>query len=102
MKKYALIVDDPILRDDLTLFFEKESLRKGDVVIIKRSQVKTRKNDRRAANKLFLKRGKSEKIRDRNVDNYEIRVDVVDEIGYRALEDDSGLSFYEGFSASIV
>lgn len=94
MKKYALRVAD------LILYFEKESLRKEDVVIIKRSQVKTWKKDRRAINKLFLKRGKSEKIRDRDVNNYEIKLKVGDEIGSRALEDESGS--YEGFSAYIA
>ena len=94
MKKYALRVAD------LILYFEKESLRKEDVVIIKRSQVKTWKKDRRVINKLFLKRGKSEKIRDRDVNNYEIKLKVGDEIGYRALEDESGS--YEGFSAYIA
>jgi len=94
MKKYALSVEE------LTLYFEKESLRKGDVVIIKRSQVKTWKNNRRAINKLFFKKGKSEKRRDRNVDNYEIKLKVGNEIGYRAPESVSDT--YQAFSASII
>jgi len=95
MKKYALRV-----YNELTLYFEKESLRKGDEIILKRSQVKNWRKDTKAINKLFLKKGKSEKIRDRNVDNYEMKFMVGEGIGFRALESDLGS--YQGFSASVL
>jgi len=101
MKKYALRVDDPILgANDVTLYFEKESLRKGDEIVLKRSEVKNWRKDTKAINNLFLKKGKSEKIRDRDVGNYEIKLKIGYEIGLRALESDLGS--YQGFSAYIV
>ena len=101
MKKYALRVDNPILRADadLTLYFERENLHVGDEIVLKRSQVKSWEKDIKVINKLFLQ-GKSEKIGDRNVDNYEIKLKVGENIGYRAMKGD--LDRYEGFSASII
>jgi len=86
--------------EELTLYIEKESLRKGDEIILKRSEVKTWRKDAKAINKLFLRKGKSEKIRDRDVDNYEMKFMIGNEIGYRALESD--LDSYQGFSASVL
>ena len=94
MKKYALRVDD------LTLYFEKESLHKEDEILLKRSEVKNWRKDKKRIDNLFKKRGKSEKIRDRDVDNYEIKFKVGDEIGYRALEGVSDA--YQAFGASII
>ena len=98
--RYALRVNDPALKFELTLYFEKESLRTGDEIILKRNQVKSWRKDEKSVNKLFLIRGKSEKIRDRNIDNYEIKFKVGDGIGLRALE--SVMESYEAFSASII
>ena len=101
MEKYALRVkvNDPLLRVEVTLYFEKESLHVGDEILLKRSQVKSWRKDIKAINKLFLKRGKSE-IRDRNVDNYEMKFMIGNEMGYRALEGESGS--YQAFSASVL
>jgi len=93
MKKYALRIDE------LTLYFEKESLRKGDEIILKRSEVRSWRKDIKAINKLFLKKGKSEKIRNR-VDNYEVNFRIGNEMGYKALEGVPGS--YQGFSASVL
>ena len=94
MKKYALRVDN------LILYFEKESLHKEDEILLKRSEVKNWRKDKKRIDNLFKKRGKSEKIRDRDVDNYEIKFKVGDEIGYRALEGVSDA--YQAFGASII
>ncbi|MDP2864280.1 MAG: hypothetical protein Q8N73_01305 [bacterium] len=95
MKKYALRVDDPIL------YFKKESaLRTGDEIVLKRSQVKSWGKDTEAIDNLFLKKGKSEKIRDGDVGNYEIKFKIRNEISLRAIE--SVLGSYQGFSADIV
>jgi len=94
MEKYALSVEE------LTLYFEKESLHKGDEIVLKRSEVKSWRKDIKAINKLFSKKGKSEKIRDRDIGNYEIKFMIGNEMGYRALEGESGS--YQGFSASVL
>ena len=101
MKKYALRVDDPILRVELTLYFEKEdTLHIGDEIILKRSEVKSWPKQIKAINKLFLKKGKSEKIRDRDVGNYEIKFKIGEGVGLRALV--SVLEPYQAFNVSIV
>jgi len=101
MKKYALRVDDPIFgASDLTLYFERENLHVGDEIVLKRSQVKSWKKDTKAINKLFLTKGKSEKIRDRDVGNYEIKLKVGENIGYRAME--SVLDPYQAFSVYVI
>ncbi|XOB41492.1 MAG: hypothetical protein ACKKMS_02090 [Candidatus Nealsonbacteria bacterium] len=100
MEKYALEVNDPLLRiENLFLYIEKESLHKGEEIILKRRQVKSWRKDIKAINKLFLKKGKSEKIRDR-IDNYEIKFRIGNEMAHKALEGVPGS--YQGFSASIV
>lgn len=94
MKKYALRVEE------LTLYFEKESLREGDEIILKRSEVKSWRKDIKAINVLFSRRGKSEERRIRNVDNYKIKFKVGEGIGLRALE--SVMEPYQAFSGSII
>ena len=98
--RYALGINDPALKTELTIYFEKESLQTGDEIALKRSQVKSWRKDIKAANKLFLIKGKSEKIKDRDVNNYEIKFKVGDGIGFRALE--NVREPYETFSGSII
>ena len=101
MEKYAIRVDDPIFgASDMTLYFEKESLREGDEIVLKRSEVKSWRKDTKAINNLFLRNGKSEKIRDRDVGNYEIKLKFGKNIGYSAME--SVLDPFQAFSAYIV
>jgi len=101
MKKYAFRVDGLTLKgDDLTLYFEKESLHKGDGIVLKRSQVKSWRKDKKRIDNLFKKQGKSEKIRDRDIGNYEIKFKIGNEIGYRALEGVSDA--FQAFSAEII
>jgi len=98
--RYALRINDPALKTELTIYFEKESLQTGNEITLKRNQVKSWRKDIKAVNKLFLIRGKSEKIKDRDVNNYEIKFKVGDGIGFRALE--SVMEPYEAFSASSI
>jgi len=97
MFKYALMIggDSPILYIEWL-----EKLHTNDVIEIKRSDVKFWKKDVKIINNFFLRNGKSEKSKDRDVNNYVIRVKIGAESGGRCLEDENAT--YEGYSAYLT
>jgi len=97
MFKYALLVNG----SNPTLYIDwPEKLHPEDEIEIKRDAVKCWKNQIKIVNKLFLTRGKSEIPRDRNVNNYVIKLRIGAESGGRCLEDENAT--YEGFSVYLA
>lgn len=94
MFKYALMIGG-----DRPIFYIEwlEKLHTNDVIEIKRNDVKFWKKDVKIINNFFLRNGKSEKSKDRDVNNYVVRVKIGAESGGRCLEDENAT--YEGFSA---
>jgi RIO-like serine/threonine protein kinase len=97
MLKYALLIGG----SSPTLYIDwPEKLNSGDEIEIKRSEVKYWRKDFKIINKLFLKNGKSEKPKDRDVNNYIIKVRIGSQSGGRCLEEGNGT--YEGLSVYLV
>lgn len=97
MFKYALLIGG----SSPTLYIDwPEKLHLEDEVEIKRNEVKCWKKELKIINKLFLRNGKSEKPKDRNVNNYVIKVRIRTESGGRCLENESAT--YEGLSVHLV
>lgn len=94
MFKYALMIGG-----DRPIFYIEwlEKLHTNDVIEIKRNDVKFWKKHLKLVNNFFLRNGKSEKSKDRDVNNYVVRVKIGAGSGGRCLEDESDT--YEGFSA---
>ena len=97
MFKYALMIggDSPILYIEWL-----EKLHTNDVIEIKRNGVKFWKKELKIINNLFFKKGKSEKLRDRDVNNYVVKIKIGAESGGRCLEDEN--ETYEGYSAYLI
>ena len=97
MFKYALLIGG----GSPTFYIDwPEKLHLGDEIEIKRSEVKCWKKDLKLINNLFFKKGKSERIRDRDINNYLIKLKIGADSGGRCLENENAT--YEGFSTYVV
>jgi len=97
MFNYALLIGG----SSPTLYFElPDRLHTEDEIEIKRDKIKCWKKDIKMINVLFFKKGKSEKPRDKDVNNYTLRLKIGAESGGRCLENVK--TTYEGFSAYLI
>ena len=97
MNGYALIING----DKPSLYVELErKLHTNDEIEIKRNEVKFWLKELNIVNTFFLKKGVSEIQRDRNVNNYRVRLKIGSETGSRCLENSD--KTYIGFTASII
>lgn len=96
MNKYALIIngDKPLIYVEL-----EKKLYTDNEIEIKRSEVKYWKKDLKLINILFLKNGTSEKLKDRDINNYKIKLRIGSDSGTRCLENSN--ESYEGFIAYL-
>ena len=96
MFKYALIINagSPIL------YIEKvERLHKEDVTEVKRTEIKYWRKELKIINALFKTNGTSEKLNDRDINNYSLKLRIGTESGGRALENENGT--YQGLSTYL-
>lgn len=95
-KKLALLVEN------LTLYLESENFPHIDeeIVVKRRNLVTVERKKQKIINNFFFTKGKSQKSKDRNVNNYEVKVKITNETSSRSPE--GSTETYKGYTAYLI
>lgn len=90
-KKFAFLLEN------LTLYLENENFPRinEEVVIKRRNLINVERKKQKIIDNFFFKKGKSQKLRDNNINNYEIKVKIANETS--SMSPEGSADIYKGF-----
>lgn len=95
-KKFAFLVEN------LTLYLENENFPRinEEMVIKRRNVINVERKKQKIIDNFFFKKGKSQKPRDNNINNYEIKVKIANETS--SMSPEGSANIYKGFVAYLA